>query len=100
MSRLRCRSLADSDSEQSEIPSFFMPRAEVPRTRRPPPDLDRIDEPVLQDDTVWERVELTGDVSGQSGRTVEIVESRLLGARFAAVELDGLRVIQAVVNDC
>ena len=67
---------------------------------RLPDSLSTADEAVLEDDLMWSEVEVKGDFVGQSADDVEIVASRLTGARLTGVTIGRLRMVDTIVDSC
>ena len=63
-------------------------------------DLPGLSPGELEDDETWAQVEVSGDLTGQSTRGLDVVEARLVGARFAGAELERVRFTDTVVDDC
>jgi uncharacterized protein YjbI with pentapeptide repeats len=68
---------------------------------RPQLPVDFADAPAdpLADGLEWHQVRVRGDYSGQVARTVEVTESHLVGAGLVGVEVERLRITDAVVDD-
>jgi uncharacterized protein YjbI with pentapeptide repeats len=54
----------------------------------------------LADGLEWHQVRVRGDFSGEAAHAVEVTESHLVGVRLVGVEVERLRVTDAVVEDC
>ena len=64
-----------------------------------PADVEDAPDDPLVDDLEWHQVCVRGDFNGQIAGNVEIMESRLVGARLVGVEVERLRVTDTVVED-
>ncbi|HVX18598.1 MAG TPA: hypothetical protein VHA73_11255 [Acidimicrobiales bacterium] len=65
-----------------------------------PGDLTRLVDPDLDDELVWEQVEVAGEVGGEEASEVEITESRLVEVRLVGAHLDDVRLIDVAADGC
>jgi uncharacterized protein YjbI with pentapeptide repeats len=55
---------------------------------------------VLADEASWDGVEVTGSFAGRTASHVDVTGCALRGALFTGAEIDRLRLVDSVVEDC
>jgi uncharacterized protein YjbI with pentapeptide repeats len=55
---------------------------------------------VLEDEAAWEGQEISGRFEGTSASHVDVIGCRVTGAALTAVEIDRLRLVDTLLEDC